>query len=193
MEMWLDSFCRRLFRMIIKQLVHLVSFHSYCPFPFSTERVVIANGRRKRWLQYYRDFMASERVTDGEYRDIIGFLVARDLSFTGRKQRNGKKLSPRIDFLFSPFPDFHASIALLPQILRCCLAINLAWKTAGETKRDPPPPRRRCIAGNCDRSSNKTNWFIAFSVQSRRARRARPVHALSILPAIAGQFICDRN
>lgn len=111
--------------------------------------------------------MASERVTDGEYRDIIGFLVVGDLSFTGRKQRNGKKLSPGIDFLSFSFLDFHASIALLPQILRCCLTINLGWKTAGETKREPPPPRRRCIAGNCNRSSNKTNWFIAFSVQSR--------------------------
>lgn len=127
--------------------------------------------------------MASERVTDGEYRDIIGFLVVGDLSFTGRKQRNGKKLSPAIDFPSSPFPDFHASIALLPQILRRCLAINLGWKTAGETKR--PPPRRRCIAGNCDRSSNKTNWFIAFSVQSRPAR---PMHALSTLPNRAIQL-----
>lgn len=123
--------------------------------------------------------MASERVTDGGYRDIIGFLVVGDLSFTGRKQRNGKKLSPGIDFLSSPFPDFHASIALLPQILRSCLAINLGWKTAGETKRDPPPPRRRCIAGNCEQSSNKTNWFIAFSVQSRRARSANGVFHLA--------------
>jgi len=153
------------------------------------KRIVIANGRRKRWLQHYRDFMASERVTDGEYRDIIGFLVVGDLSFTGRKQRNGKKLSPGIDFLCS-FPDFHTSISLLPQILHCCLAINLDWKTAGETKWDLPPLRCRCIAGNCDRSSNKTNWFIAFSV---RSRRARSVHALSTLPAMAGQFICDKN
>ena len=173
----------------MKQPIHLVS-STFTLFFFSRRNEVIANGWRKRWLQHYRDFMASERVTDGEYRDIIGFLVVGDLSFTGRKQRNGKMLSPGIDFLSFPFLDFHASIALLPQILRCCLTINLGWKTAGETKREPPPPRRRCIAGNCNRSSNKTNWFIAFSVQSRWGR---PVHALFTLLAIAGQFICDRN
>lgn len=38
---------------------------------------------------------------------------------------------------------------------------------------DQPSPRRRYIADNCDRSSNKTNWFIAFSLRSL----ARLVHA----------------
>lgn len=133
--------------------------------------------------------MASERVTDGGYRDIIGFLVVGDLSFTGRKQRNGKKLSPGIDFLSSPFPDFHASIALLPQILRSCLAINLGWKTAGETKRDR---HRRAVDASPVIANGRVIRRIAL-LPFRCNHGCVRCTVLSTLPAVARQFICDRN
>lgn len=127
------------------------------------------NGRRcKRPKEevittFTADFMAHERVTDGEY-GVIGFLGSRkDFSFTGRKQGTGKKLSSghRLSLFFSPLRGLRAvSPAVNP----------LSGKLHGKhNARCCRPPRCRCIAGNGDRSgSNKTNWFIAFSVQSRR-------------------------
>jgi len=108
--------------------------------------------------------MVYERVTDAKYRDIIGFFRSRGrilaLLIVNRETEKGYRPAST----FFPFLDFRASAAFASL---ASLAINpTSVEIAGETSRDRRAGRAssrcRCIAGNCDRANNKTNWFIVF-------------------------------
>jgi len=123
--------------------------------------------------------MVYEGVTDAKYRDIIGFFRSRGrilaLLIVNRETEKGYR--PVSTFFLLLF-----WISALPLHSRALRRFSRHKSDVGE-KCEPErshdrPPRCRCIAGNCDRFNNKfnnKNWFIAFSVQSRRAR---PPHVL---------------